>query len=183
MELERVELKNAYRLLGHGPTVLVSTTDGKAPNACAVAWCAPAGKNPPRFVLRIGERHKTYQNLMAAGECVLNVPTRDALDEVMICGRKSGHDGDKLAAAGIETEAAKEVDAPRLSCCVAWLECKLVGKLELQGSGLVLLEAVLVECRPGVMRDDGHMDVERFPTLHHLGGGVFSVPGSVVVHE
>jgi len=183
MELERVELNVAYRLLGHGPTVLVSTYDqAGVPDACAVAWVAPASKVPPRFVLSIGQRHKTFENLMASRACVINVPTVDALDEVMICGRRSGKAGDKLSPAGIATVRSERVEAPRLPCCAAWLDCELVGKLELDGSCLVLVEARSVQCRPGVMGPDAHMDVERFPTLHHLGGSLFSVPGSVREH-
>ena len=184
MDLEQVELSNAYRLIGHGPTVLVSTYDDEGvPNACAVAWVAPASKAPPRFVLRIGEGHKTYQNLMARKACVINVPTADNLVVVMICGRRSGKAGDKLTPAGIVTVPASAVDAPKLTCCAAWLECELLGNLELAGSNLVLVEAKAVSCRPGVMGPGAHMDVERFPTLHHLGGDRFSVPGAVLEHK
>ncbi len=183
MEPEQVELNHAYRLLGHGPTVLVSTYDeAGVPNACAVAWVAPASKAPPRVVMRIGEGHKTYENLMAKQACVINVPTVDALDEVMVCGRRSGKDGDKLTPAGIETVRSEVVDAPRLICCAAWLDCERLGSLELAGANLVLVEALAVHCRPGVMGPGAHMDVERFPTLHHLGGSLFSVPGGVRKH-
>jgi flavin reductase (DIM6/NTAB) family NADH-FMN oxidoreductase RutF len=183
MEVENVALSLSYRLIGHGPTVLVSTVDeAGVPNACAVAWVAPASKSPARFVLRIGEGHKTYANLMAKRVCVINVPTVDQIEEVMICGRRSGKSGDKLTPAGIETAPAAAVDAPRLTCCAAWLDCELIGTLELSGSNLVLVEAKAVACRPGVMTSDGHMDVERFPTLHHLGGDRFSVAGGVRDH-
>jgi flavin reductase (DIM6/NTAB) family NADH-FMN oxidoreductase RutF len=177
MELEIQKLREAYRLIGHGPTVLVSTTDGNVPNACAVAWATPTSKEPPRFALRIGESHKTYKNLMATGSCVINIPTADAMDTVMICGRKSGNDSNKLSDAGIETLPSKQVQAPRLACCVAFLECKLIGELQLDGTSLTLVEAVLVEYKKGLMKD-GHLDIEKHPTLHHLGGDRFSLPGS-----
>ncbi len=184
MELQRLDLGEAYRLIGHGPTVLVSTYDAEqVPNACAVAWAIPASKQPPRFALRIGERHKTYANLMQTQAAVINLPTVAALEQVMLCGRNSGHGGDKLTPAGITTSAGQEVAAPRLDCCAAWIECALLGELKAQDTGLVLLEARLAECRPGVMTAAGHMDVERHPTLHHLGGGLFSVPGEIREHK
>jgi flavin reductase (DIM6/NTAB) family NADH-FMN oxidoreductase RutF len=183
MELQQLELNMAYRLIGHGPTVLISTTDGSTPNACAVAWVMPASKNPPRFALRIGERHKTYANLMATKTCVINLPSVETLDTVMLCGRKTGNKVDKLGDAKIALEPAKKVAAPRLADCVAWIECELKGSMELDGSNLVLVEAVWVACKKGVMRDDGHMDVLAFPTLHHLGGGLFSVPGRVYDYD
>lgn len=172
-----LDLGRAYRLINHGPTVLVSTTDGAVPNACPVAWCAPASRSPSQLVLSLGTGHKTKANLRATRQCVVNVPTLEALDVVMRCGGSSGHDGDKLGPLGIETAPSRVVGAPRLPCCVAWIEARLASEL---GDGLVLLEAVHAEHRPGVLDGDGHFDVAAFPTLHHLGGSRFHLPGRVL---
>ncbi|MBN2497571.1 MAG: flavin reductase family protein [Deltaproteobacteria bacterium] len=179
MPHQPIAIELAYRLVNHGPTVIVSTTDGAQPNACAVAWCAPASREPPRFCLTIGKRHKTFEQLMASGECVLNLPTSEALDALMVCGRRSGHDGDKLSAAGIALEPSTRVCAPRLACCAAWIECKLWGVPEWAepGPSLVVLQALAAECRPGVLDREGFLDTDRFKTLHHLGGDRFVLPG------
>jgi len=175
-----LDLARAYRLINHGPVVMVSTTDGETANACTVAWCAPASRAPARIALTLGRGHKTYENLVATKECVINVPTVDSLGEVMVCGKKTGHDGDKLGPAGIEVLPSSRVGAPRLARCAAWLECELVAPPQAEGPSIVLVEAVLAETLPGVIDGDGHFDVERFPTLHHLGGSRFTVAGRVV---
>ena len=169
-ELARVDLAKAYRLINHGPVVMISTTDGQVANACTVAWCAPASRTPARIALTLGRGHKTYENLVATKECVLNVPTEGAIREVMVCGKRTGHDGDKLGPAGIEVVPSSRVGAPRLACCAAWLECELVAPPEAEGPSIVVVEVVLAETLPGVIDSDGHFDVVRFPTLHHLGG-------------
>jgi len=175
-----VELSHAYRLLNYGPTVLVSTTDGVQANACAVAWVTPVSRTPPRFVLAIDPGHKTYENLVESSECVINLPTVDAIEEVWICGSLSGHDGDKLAAAGVGVIASRRVEAPRLVCAVAWIEAVLVSAPVVDGTPLVLVEAVAAEARAGVLDHQNHVDVARFPTLHHLGGSRFALPGRIV---
>lgn len=180
METKKVDPGNAYRLLGHGPTVLVSTYDGEYPNASAVAWTMPVSKEPPRFAMRIGEGHKTYKNLMESKCCVINIPTAEHKDKVILCGTKSGNTGDKLGPAGIGTIPSKKLSAPRLDFCAAWMECELIGNLELNGTNLVLVEAKLIECIPGAMDADDHWNAIKFPTLHHLGGSSFSVPGRVM---
>lgn len=183
MKTEKLDLPRAYRLLNHGPTVLVSTTDGSVPNACAVAWCAPVSRSPARFVLTIGQGHKTWDNLVATGECVINLPTVDALEALWVCGHETGHEGDKLGPAGIAVFPSTSVAAPRLLCCVAWIEARLLAAPAVEDTSLVLVEAVAVETLPGVIDDDGHLDVQRFPTLHHLGGPRFTLPGQVLDHE
>ncbi len=140
----------------------------------------PVSKDPPRFAMRIGEGHKTYADIMERKCCVINIPTQDHVDKVMVCGTKSGNEGDKLTPAGIVTTPAKLVDAPRLDFCAAWLECELVGNLELDGTCLVLVEAKLVECLVQAMGKDDRWNIVQYPTLHHLGGSSFSVPGKII---
>lgn len=183
MKTEKLDLARAYRLLNHGPTVLVSTTDGAVPNAAAIAWCAPASRAPARFVLTIGTRHKTWDNLTASGECVINLPTVEALEQLWVCGHRTGHHGDKLGPAGIEVMPSTVVEAPRLTCCVAWIEAELVQAPLYEGTSLVLVEAVAVETVPGLIDEAGHLDVTRFHTLHHLGGPRFTLPGEVIEHK
>ena len=180
MKTETIDLSHTYRLLNHGPAVLVSTTDGAVPNACTVAWCAPVSKNPPRFVLAISDEHKTWANLAATRECVLNLTTIDALEALWLCGTETGHDGDKLGPAGIEVFQSRVVAPPRLACCVAWIETRLIESLTRDDMSLVIVEAVAAETLPGVIDAHGHLDVARHRTLHHLGGSRFMLPGEVI---
>jgi len=45
--IQPVPLNTAYRLLNHGPTVLVSSTHGGVDNVMAAAWaCASTSRRP-----------------------------------------------------------------------------------------------------------------------------------------
>jgi flavin reductase (DIM6/NTAB) family NADH-FMN oxidoreductase RutF len=179
MQLQTIDLPRCYRLLNHGPVVLLSTSDGTRTNACAVAWIMPAELDPPRFAAVLDHASKTYANTRVAPECVINVPTVDALAEVLVCGTRSGHDGDKLAAAHIATVPSSTVRPARLECAAAWIEARVIGEPAAADTSVLLLEALFAEARPGVIDGDGLWDVLRHPTLHHLGSYRFAVPGSV----
>ena len=48
-----IPLTHAYRLLNHGPTVLVSSTHGGRRNVMAAAWNMPLDFQPPKVAVVI----------------------------------------------------------------------------------------------------------------------------------
>jgi flavin reductase (DIM6/NTAB) family NADH-FMN oxidoreductase RutF len=172
-QLVSIPSSNVYRLLNHGATVLVSTTDGVNANVCTVAWISPCLKSPPRFSLKVGTRHKTYENLASNKILGLNIPLADDAGLVMYCGTRSGYKIDKIADRPIELFSGSEIpELPLLKTCAAWLECRVIGEAEVE-PGLLVVEAVAARTRPDVLREDGTWNQEDFPTLHHLGGRRF----------
>jgi flavin reductase (DIM6/NTAB) family NADH-FMN oxidoreductase RutF len=166
----------AYRLMGFGPLVLVTTSDGIRPDVSAIAWCCPCAKNPATFALAIGKRHKTYQNIMKTGYFGINIPTADLTDLVLYSGTVSGNKVDKFEERRIPYHFGKTLTkVPLLTECAAWLECKLVPSLETGDNSLIVGEAAGASCKKGVLTDDHTWNVEQFPTLHHLGGRSFLV--------
>ncbi|RYF38582.1 MAG: hypothetical protein EOO27_50575, partial [Comamonadaceae bacterium] len=53
-----VALEHASRLINHGPTVLIKTSDGNRRNVMAAAWSMPVEFTPPRVAVVIDK--KTY---------------------------------------------------------------------------------------------------------------------------
>jgi len=181
-EIQQVELEWAYRFLGFGPVVLVSTTDGMKGDVSTVAWSAPCAKNPPRFVVSIGKEHKTYRNIMQTGYFGINVPTVDSLDLVMYCGTRSGHKVDKVADYPIAVRPGVVLDRlPLVQACAAWLECRLVPGVEAGTQSVIVAEAVAASCRVGVLNADHTWTLEAFPSLHPLGGRKFLAGSEVVL--
>ncbi len=54
-----VELEKAYRLLNHGPTVLVSSSHEGVHNVMAAAWACALDFSPPKVTLVIDKVTKT----------------------------------------------------------------------------------------------------------------------------
>jgi flavin reductase (DIM6/NTAB) family NADH-FMN oxidoreductase RutF len=179
--VEKVDLQWAYRLLGFGPVVLVSTTDGEKGDVSAVAWCAPAEMDPPVAMLAIATEHKTYENLSRTGILGINVPTAENVDLVMYCGTKSGHEVDKIRDGNIPVRFGEAFPSlPLIDSCAAWLECKVLPGTEAGGHGIVMAEVLAASCRPGVLTRNHIWDVAHYPTLHHLGGPHFVVGTRIV---
>jgi flavin reductase (DIM6/NTAB) family NADH-FMN oxidoreductase RutF len=174
--LVQIPLNKIYRLLNHCPLVLVSTTDGRLPNAAPISWCMPMDLDPPRMALCMSRDHRTYANLRATGDVVLNIPTTEMLDTIMFLGSHSGHEmPDKLAQAGIASLPSKKVVAPRLAGCLAWIEAVVVELNEDAPDNPLIVEARYAEAVDGFMDAAFVVHVERFPALHHLGGTRFLV--------
>ena len=181
-----VPLDRAYRLLNHGPTVLVSAAAGGRRNIMAAAWAMPLDFAPPKVAVVLDKSTHTRTLLEASGEFALQVPVRAQLDLVDALGNVSGADRealggrDKFDAFGLATFAGTATGAPLLEGCVAWLECRLLPEEDLQQRyDLFLGEVVAAQADARVFSQgrwhfDGHDDLR---TVHHVAGGHFLIDG------
>jgi flavin reductase (DIM6/NTAB) family NADH-FMN oxidoreductase RutF len=177
-----VHLNQAYRLLNHGPTVLVTTAHGAKRNIMAAAWNMPLDFNPPKVAIVIDKNTYTRELVLASGSFAINVPCRAQAEMVVKVGSYSGREllgqpaADKFAAHGIQTFAAEKIAAPLVEGCVAWLECKLIPEPHIQDTyDLYLAEVVAAWADERVFSDgrwhfEGHDELR---TLHHVAGGAF----------
>ncbi|WP_248764751.1 flavin reductase family protein [Pseudomonas protegens] len=183
-----VPLDKAYRLLNHGPTVLVSAAHGGQRNIMAAAWAMPLDFEPPKVAVVLDKSTWTRQLLEASGTFVLNVPCAAQVDIVQSLGNSSGLElsqggSDKFAAYGLQAFAGEQLAAPLLEGCVAWLECRLLPEPHnhLQYD-LFLGEVIAAQADTRVFSEgrwhfDGH---DRLRTLHHVAGGHFLTIGDAV---
>ena len=56
---------------------------------------------------------------------MVNVPGKELLEAVRICGSLSGRDGDKFARAGLHAEKSNVVNAVGVRECGARIECRM----------------------------------------------------------
>lgn len=183
-----VPLDKAYRLLNHGPTVLVSAAHGGQRNIMAAAWAMPLDFEPPKVAVVLDKSTWTRQLLEASGTFVLNVPCVAQVDIVQSLGNSSGLElsqggSDKFAAYGLQAFAGEQLAAPLLEGCVAWLECRLLPEPHNhQQYDLFLGEVIAAQADTRVFSEgrwhfDGH---DRLRTLHHVAGGHFLTIGDAV---
>ncbi|KLN56762.1 flavin reductase family protein [Variovorax paradoxus] len=184
-----VPLNKAYRLLNHGPTVLVSAAHDGHRNIMAAAWAMPLDFDPPKVAVVLDKSTWTRVLLEGAGTFALQVPTWAQLDLTDALGNSSGReiaerDGhDKFAAYGLQTFAGVATDAPLLEDCAAWLECRLLPEPPIQQRyDLFLGEVIAAQADARVFAEgrwhfEGHDDLR---TLHHVAGGHFIVDGEAV---
>ncbi|WP_435038021.1 flavin reductase family protein [Pseudomonas neuropathica] len=184
-----VPLNKAYRLLNHGPTVLVSAAYDGQRNIMAAAWAMPLDFEPPKVAVVLDKSTWTRQLLEASGTFVLNVPCVNQADIVQTVGNTSGLEisqtlgQDKFQAYGLQTFAGEQVEAPLLDGCVAWLECRLLPEpRNHEQYDLFLAEVIAAHADERVFSDgrwhfEGH---DGLRTLHHVAGGHFLKIGDAV---
>lgn len=184
-----VPLAKAYRLLNHGPTVLVSAAhDGKR-NIMAAAWAMPIDFEPPKVTVVLDKSVWTRQLLEGSGTFVINVPTVGQIDIVETVGSTSGLEissekgVDKFSAYALETFQGELIDAPLLEGCAAWLECRLLPEPHNQGQYDLFIGEVVAAYADERVFSDGHWHFQghdELRTVHHVAGGHFQVIGDQV---
>jgi flavin reductase (DIM6/NTAB) family NADH-FMN oxidoreductase RutF len=184
-----VPLPQASRLLNHGPTVLVSAAHGGQRNIMAAAWAMPLDFDPPKIAVVIDKATFTRQLIDASGTFAVQLPCAAQADICTSVGSSSGAalaaaGDDKFQRLGLATFAAREVAAPLLVGCVAWLECRVIAWPAVQAAHDLFLAEVLGAQADGRVFVNGRWQFDAAPpelrTLHHLGGGHFVLPGAAV---
>lgn len=177
-----VTLNNAYRLLNHGPTVLVTSAHGEHSNIMAAAWNMPLDFDPPKVAIVIDRNTYTRELMEASGTFAINVPCHAQAELVVQVGSSSGREllgkspDNKFEAFKLPTFAASKIEAPLLQGCVAWLECRIIPEPHIQNAyDLFLAEVVAAQADKRVFSDgrwhfEGHDELR---TIHHVAGGAF----------
>jgi flavin reductase (DIM6/NTAB) family NADH-FMN oxidoreductase RutF len=174
-----VPLPQAWRLLNHGPTVLISTAHAGRRNVMAAAWVMPIDFEPCKLVAVVAASTFTRELLLASGECIVQAPTTEQVQLTWDVGSCSGREQDKFAQQQIDTEPASVVGAPLVAGCAAWLECKLIAEPSIQERyDLFVLECVAAWADDRLWNSGGwQFRADRPRTIHHDKGGVFFAIG------
>jgi len=181
-----VGLSKSYRLLSHGPTVLVSSAHGEQRNIMAAAWNMPLDFDPPKIAIVIDKKTYTRELIEASGSFAINVPCRAQAEMVVKVGSSSGREllgkaeADKFSAFELPTFAASKIAAPLLEGCVAWLECKVITEPHFQQQYDLFLGEVAAAWADERVFSDGRWHFEghdELRTIHHVAGGAFFTIG------
>ena len=86
-----VALEKSYRLLNHGPTVLVSARHNGLSNVMAASWACALDYAPPKLTVVIDKAAKTRELIENSGYFVIQIPTVDQLQLTYQVGTTSRH--------------------------------------------------------------------------------------------
>jgi flavin reductase (DIM6/NTAB) family NADH-FMN oxidoreductase RutF len=174
-----VDLPRAYRLLNHGPVVLVSSAHGGQRNVMAASWSMPIDFDPPKIAVVIDKSTLTRSLVEKSGSFALNVPLRPLAAATEIVGTESGRDGDKFAALGLATFPAEKIAAPLLMGCAAWLECRVIEEPHNQEAYDLFLGEVIAAWADPAAFSNGRWNFApgSARSLHYIAGGAFFETG------
>ncbi|AJY40548.1 flavin reductase family protein [Burkholderia humptydooensis] len=177
-----VELKKAYRLINHGPTVLVSARHNGVDNVMAAAWACALDFSPPKLTVVLDKATKTRELIERSGRFVVQVPTAAQLQLTQEVGSHSlSSQPDKLRRAGVRLFSIDGHDAPFVEGCSAWLACTLVPEPHNQQAHDLFIGEVAAAWSDTRAFKDGHWQFEQadpaWRSLHHVAGGHFYAIG------
>ncbi|MBL8488211.1 MAG: flavin reductase family protein [Rhodocyclaceae bacterium] len=177
--IEDVELAKAYRLLNHGPVTLVTSAHGGRRNLMAASWVMPLDYDPPKVLVVIDAKTLTRELVECSGEFALNIPPRRMAGAVFSAGSRSGRDGDKFRALGVDAFAARRIGAPLVAGCVGWLECRVLPEPGNEKRHDLFIGEVVAAAADRRVFSQGrwHFDDDALRTLHYTSGGVFHATG------
>ena len=184
--LAPVPLPQAYRLLNHGPTVLVGSCHGGRSNVMAAAWAMPLDFDPPKVAVVIDKATLTRELVEASGVLSLSVPTVAQAALTRAVGGMSGKDhADKLARCAVAFTPAPNTGVPLVDGCIAHLECRLLpASAHVAGPHDLFLAEVIAAWADERVFSGGRWHFEQAPdalrSLHHVAGGHFYAIGQSV---
>jgi flavin reductase (DIM6/NTAB) family NADH-FMN oxidoreductase RutF len=177
-----VALKTAYRLLGPGPVVLVSSLYKGRAAITPIAWHMPVSDEPPIVALEIWKDHFIHKAILETGDFVINIPSSDMAGIIRSLGSVSGKTCDKFKKFGLAKEPSQKISSPRLANAVAILECTLrKEKALLKKYSVVIGDVVYAEADSRVFTDRWHPEKPGPKYLNHLGGKIFSIPAKRIL--
>ncbi|MCA1859180.1 flavin reductase family protein [Janthinobacterium sp. HSC-3S05] len=180
-----VPLEKAYRLLNHGPSILVSARHAGIDNVMAAAWACALDFAPPKLTVVLDKATRTRALVEGSGSFVIQVPTAAQLQLTHAVGTHSlDAQPDKLARAGVGLFHREGFDLPFVAGCSAWLACRLLPEPHNQQAyDLFIGEVVGAWADTRVFRD-GHWHFEdadpSWRSLHYIAGGRFYAIGEAL---
>jgi len=89
---------------------------------------------PPSVMVGIKPEKYTYELITEKGEFGINIPTKEQLEKLNICGAFSGRDVDKYQKAGLTPRKGNKIDSHIIEECPVSLECQVVHQIGYEGS-------------------------------------------------
>jgi len=156
------DLADLFRRLTAGVYV-VGVADGERRNAFTAAWLMQVSFDPLLLALSVNPGHASFPLLVGGGGFAVSVLSRDQLDLARHFGTRSGRETDKLA--GVSWRAGR-TGAPILAEAVAYLECRLTGRIPAGDHEIVIAspvagEILLPDAIPLTYADTGDLDGSR----------------------
>ncbi len=177
-----VDLQKAYRLINHGPTVLVSARHAGVDNVMAAAWACALDFAPPKLTVVLDKSSKTREMIEKSGAFVIQVPTVAQLRLTHTLGTLSLTTmPNKLKISGVELFGIGGHDLPFVAGCSAWLACKLIPEPHNQQAYDLFIGEVVGAWADTRVCDNGRWHFEdadpSWRSLHHVAGGNFYAIG------
>lgn len=162
------------------PVALISTTAKNGVNNIAPWSCiSPVLRPLEEVMLASWIKRDTLDNIRETGEFVINIPSVDILEEVMLCAKNFPPEIDEFAIAKLKPKESRIVKAPAIEATLAQAECVLVEEISRPKYSLIIGKVVHLEVEDHFFDQNGDMIIEKAkPLIAVIGekGTLFTHP-------
>lgn len=178
-------IEKAHRLISPRIVYIVTTLDKQGRvNAAVFSNLTSVSIDPQRLVMAIYKKWDSIPNLRAVKEFVVNVPSKDLLDQVWICGDKYAGNPipagvSELKIAGLTELNSEKVKPPRIKECYGHLECIVEWIKDVGDHFLVLGTVVHASFTQGYIDADLITDISKAQPLMNVSQDIFTYPSTI----
>jgi flavin reductase (DIM6/NTAB) family NADH-FMN oxidoreductase RutF len=170
------------QVLSPTPVVLVGCEHRNlGRNVLTIAWTGVDCSDPPIVHVSIRPSRHSHRMIKESGCFTVNIPTRDILRQVDLCGVVSGRDGDKFARSGLTPLDAGVIEAPLVAECRVNLECRLLQIVPLGSHDMFIGEIVARHADAAVVHN-GRVDFGTLPLVVYVNGEYWSLGERLEAH-
>ena len=182
MTIRAVPLEKSYRLINHGPTVLVSAAHNGVKNVMAASWACALDFSPAKVTVVLDKATYTRTLVEQSGCFALQVPVAAQAQMTVAVGKESLRENpDKLKQCGVELFHQDGFTVPLVAGCAAWLVCRLIAEPHNQQMHDLFIGEVVGAWADDRLFHNGHWHFDEVPqalhTLHYVAGGQFYLIG------
>jgi flavin reductase (DIM6/NTAB) family NADH-FMN oxidoreductase RutF len=175
------EINYYYRLLIPRPAVLITTRDAEGnANAAPFSFVMPVSVDPPIIAFAAAPKRDTLANIQATNEFVVNIPPKELVEKLWLCGKDFPKDVNEIEKADLTEKTSQMVKAPSIDECVAWIECMLEYQEQLGDHVVVYGRVIGTDAKEEFLKEQGYLDITKCQPLMHLGGKEFSVAAEII---
>ncbi len=153
------------------PVVLISTVSKEGiRNIAPYANVMPILRPLDLIAIASWIKRDTLDNIRETKEFVINVPSADLVEEVMICSRNYPKEVDEFVEAKLKERQSKKIKAPSIEGCIAWMECILDKEIIEEGKYSIIIGKVVHLEADDQYFKNGDMDFEAARPLSMMPG-------------
>jgi len=154
------------------PVVLVTVKHESKESIITLAWVGTICSDPPMVSLSIRPNRFSYQLIKESCECVINFPTASMIDQVQLCGTKSGKIIDKWKECSFTRIKSKVVNVPAIAECPANMECKIDRVISLGTHDMFIARVVALHI-------EDTWKINDYPSMLTFTRGKYGVVGKI----
>ncbi|WP_229390294.1 flavin reductase family protein [Methanosarcina sp. DH2] len=157
MKLKPSEREQIFPL----PVALISTVSKEGiRNAAPWSDITPILRPLEEMVLASWLKCDTLTNIRETGEFVINIPSIEMEEAVMVCSRNYPPKVDEFEMAGLKSHISEEIRASGIEGCLAWEECTLVEEVLREKFSLIIGKVVNMAVDENFFDEEGRIAFE-----------------------